>query len=184
MENNNTPSSPQAPTGAVMDVQPPKNGQSSTQVAEKPEVTGTPVVVETPTAAEVTEQPAAPAEETNQAEITANDNPTPATADSQPTENNPLAIDSAAHTHKSNVPVAAIALAVLIAIVLIGITVFAYIRTKNDGAATTTKTNLVQPKVTTQDVDQTSTEIDGTVNKVDDTKDFAGEDLTDKALGL
>lgn len=197
MEDNSNPNSP----GGVMDVQPPKNGGTPpTAVAERPESPSAPASTDTPSVLpdDTTTPVAEEAKPINVTDDNTNEEVAPTTTempenpsaasstqDGQSPTDNPLAIDTEAHPHKSGAPVVAVILAIVIALVLTAITVFAYLRTKDDTASTKSPSaNTVQPKVSAQDVDQTSADIDSTINSVDDVKDFAAEDLTEKSLGL
>lgn len=104
------------------------------------------------------------------------------------TESNPLAIPPVLPP-KSGKPILVIAVAVIVAIGLAGLVVFTFMKTKSDtgnsrpnnssGAAPTTK-----PQASPADVDATTQEIEGSLNKIDDSKDFSSTDLGDKSLGL
>lgn len=83
-----------------------------------------------------------------------------------------------------------ILVAVLLAAALIGGAAFAYIQTKNKvkpadaPAATTTQTTPESTEVKGTDIDKTTTDLDATLKKVDDTKDYTTNDLSDATLGL
>lgn len=97
---------------------------------------------------------------------------------------------SAQASHKSDKPIAVIIVAVLVAMSLIAVTVFAYMKTQNDthpeANHTTTSPGGThqQAAVTPNDVDTTSKEVDQTLSSLDDAKDFPDTELSDQALGL
>lgn len=87
----------------------------------------------------------------------------------------------------SGTPVVAVVIAIVIALALAGLTVFAYLKTRNtspDTNTTTTQPSTTASKATTKDVDNTSKDMDTALSSVDDTKDFAATDISDTALGL
>lgn len=88
--------------------------------------------------------------------------------------------------HKASAPIAAIVAAVLVAIGLAAVTVYAYQKTQNDSKATITNKNTTQTEVksTAKEVDQTVKEIDDTLTTTDDAKDFPDSEITDQSLGL
>jgi uncharacterized protein HemX len=92
--------------------------------------------------------------------------------------------------HKSHPPIVAIIVAVVIALALVGVTVFAYMSSKNDTKhegddhEMTEQQSSQQSAATTTDVDDTSKEVDSTLGSVDENKDFPESELTDQALGL
>jgi hypothetical protein len=141
--------------------------------------------------APVATTPPAPVEEVKAPEVAAATEPTvsndlqPATTEAKPAEN-PMAIPPKP-AHQAHVPRGTIIVAIVVALLLAGTSIFAYLKTKDD---TTTSNNnktsqkATPAKVTTSDVSQTSQQIDDTLKTVDDTKDFEANDLGDTALGL
>ncbi len=87
---------------------------------------------------------------------------------------------------KKNTPVVAIVAAVIVALVLAGITVFAYMAATN-GNEDTSKTETkqqdqhVNPAVA---IDEAVNEIDKSLNELNDVSDFSEDELTDQHLGL
>lgn len=165
-------------SGAVMDVASPKTGSIPIEVK----------VSAAPAPAEVTEAPTetvAP-EDTKSEIVTETPELAPAvtgseeSSDQPPADKNPLAIDQPPKK-KSGAPVAAIIVAIVIAIVLAGLTVYAWMKTSKKTATTTQTTTA---KVTTNDVDQAGKDVDNTLSKTNDSKDFSSADLTDQTLGL
>lgn len=199
--------------GGIMDVQPPKTvptteftpsdsvtipvteTESEASVAEP---TSAPVFEQSPVEPPPEQAPEAPAEvpvseetpPTDPAPITENSDSPPvseSTADtSAPGADNPMAID---HTQqpvahkKSGAPMAAIIVAIVIAITLAALTVFAYMKSKSDTKITSKSAPTAAAALTAADVDQAGQEMDATLQKADDTKDFANE-LNDASLGL
>ncbi len=96
----------------------------------------------------------------------------------------------AAHANpKNHPPLAAIVIAVIIAVALVGVTIFAYLSTRDathqqDDDHTAQQESTEQAAVTTTDVDDATQDVDSTLSSVDDAKDFPESDLTDQALGL
>lgn len=87
--------------------------------------------------------------------------------------------------HKASAPVAAIVAAILVAIGLAAVTVYAYQKTQNDSKAAKTNTSTqTELKSTAKEVDQTAKEIDSTLTTTDDAKDFPESEITDQSLGL
>ena len=96
------------------------------------------------------------------------------------------------HGHKpphSGMPIMAIAIAVVVAIVLAGLVVFAYTRNSSGDIDRKDTTGIYQPitekpQATTADVDETNKEIDAGLEKANDTADFPESELSDASLGL
>lgn len=150
-------------TGAVMDVQPPK--PTSTTIAPADSSAQTPVATEPE--AEKTEE-------------------TPAQEVVKETPASPLAVPLGDKTaHHGRVPVTAMAIAGIVAVSLIGLTVFAFQKTNStkSAAPTAQKTTPVN-SIKSSDVDQVSTDVETAVQGIDDTKDFTTNDLSDAFLGL
>lgn len=87
--------------------------------------------------------------------------------------------------HKSGAPVFAIIAAVLVAIGLAAITVYAYMETQKDNKPATTQTNTQEDDAAadSQAVDDTSKEIDKALEASDEA-DFPEDELTDQNLNL
>lgn len=92
---------------------------------------------------------------------------------------------------KSGKPIAAIIAAIIIVIALIGVSVFAFVKTsQKKPVKQTTKTSTETKKttkteVTADDVSSTSKDIDTEINKTNDAKDLpTSESVNDQSLGL
>ncbi len=176
-----TSTAPVAVEGGVMDVKPPSSSDASAvdvRVETGASTETAPVVTEEPvTAADtISDESEAPV---GDATPTKGTEPDPK---SEPGNDNPMAIPPApAGTHKG-APKAAIVVAVIIALALAALTVFAYMKTKNDSKQSVN--DRASSSVTASDVDQASKDLDTSLNKADDTKDFPESDLTDQNLGL
>jgi uncharacterized protein HemX len=195
---NTKPASP-TPSKPVMDVQPPK----------PPVVPSAPSVVDSPaTAPAVTpeaDEPASPApvvseEKVNSVAPTAdtgvsNNEDVPAAPAPSPAEDTaPKAADASpmaippTPVHHARVPRGTIIVAIVVALLLAGTSVFAYLKTKDSTITSdqnkTQTQDTATPKVTTSDVNQTSQEIDDGLKTIDESKDFGTSDLTDSTLGL
>ncbi|HTE58685.1 MAG TPA: hypothetical protein VK694_08170 [Verrucomicrobiae bacterium] len=185
----------------VMDIQRPR---PQAPLASRPAPAS--VKVETP-AAPADEEPAfIPADEES-APTPVVDTPPPnkrpniieqaAAADAKAAADNPAATHDphqqmlAAHASKKGRPVAVIVVAVLIALVMAGLTAFAYMKTKDS-----TKTTGDHPSqqsaapeethtqgATTADVDSASKEVDSAA-AANEAADIPESDLTDQTLGL
>lgn len=114
--------------------------------------------------------------------------PAPAAA-SQPAASTPTAtpaVSTPTSPHKKGkTPFGVMFVAVLVGLGLCGLTVFAYLKTKdaptvrdNQNAATT------QQKASAKDVDETTKGIDESMKSLDDAADFNDADLSDSNLGL
>lgn len=157
MDPKTTPQQP-APNGPVMDVQRPR----PVAVAPAPApIAQAPAVVEAP--AEASSETAIPSG------VSQATNPVSTTPPAKP-------------KNKSSLPVALIAIVVVVVGALSAIAVFAYTKTKEPvGQADSAK-----PAVTTasQEAETASTEIDNSLKSIDDTTDFGDADLSDSSLGL
>lgn len=103
----------------------------------------------------------------------------------KPVQPNP---DVSLHKH-GKTPVVAIVVALIIALGLAGLTVFAYMKNKNSvkpeyDATTQQPTVAKTTPATTSDVDATTKEVDTTLQEIDNAEDFADASLTDATLGL
>lgn len=76
--------------------------------------------------------------------------------------------------------------AALLVLALVGGGAFAYWQSSNKTtpSASTNNTTQTEKKVTADDVNKVSTDLDTSLKKIDDTKDFSTTDLADAALGL
>ncbi len=85
-------------------------------------------------------------------------------------------------------PKGAVIAAIVIFLLLAGLSVFAYMKTKNKTESVADKpaatTPAVQSAVTPQDVDKTNEELDKSLNNASDASDINQTDLSDRALGL
>jgi uncharacterized protein HemX len=161
-----------------MDIQPAK----STPIVPIVEAAGDP-----PADEEVKEEASQPTEtadaEETPAETTDAAKPE---ASEKAEEKNPFAVPDMPHK-KTGTPIAAIAIAILVAVGLAGVTVYAYMKTQNETKSPyeTGSQQTEQPaSVTPADVDSTSKEIDDAVNSIDDSKDLPENELSDQSLGL
>jgi hypothetical protein len=85
----------------------------------------------------------------------------------------------------SNKPIGAIITAIVIALILAALTVFAFIKTSNTIEPITNGSDTNnQSSATPADVDETIKNIDESLNSVDDTQDVNNEGLSDPSLGL
>ncbi len=80
----------------------------------------------------------------------------------------------------------AIVVAVVVAIGLAGLVIFAYMQSQNSDTIerSDTQTLTEKPLASVTDVDTASQEIDSELQKADDEADFAATDLEDDTLGL
>ncbi len=95
------------------------------------------------------------------------------------------------HAHaKRSAPVAAIIIAIIVAVGLAGMVVFAYMQNKDSGDIKRSDTPansqavVEKPQASVSDVDSTTQEIDSGLQKADDAKDFSATDFSDASLGL
>lgn len=103
---------------------------------------------------------------------------------------NPLAISKDTH-RKSNLPVAEILIAIVVALALAGLVVYVYSQSKNSqqtdkNSKTTTSESAIiaKPQASTTDVDTTTQEVDQSLEQLNDSSDFSSSDLSDSSLGL
>ena len=188
MDDRETKTAEPARSIPVMDVQPPKAAEPETFVAIAPEettessqvpITSNDTTQDAPFDGEVSEEPK-----------------TDELSDQAPTQpeapllgaTSPMAITPAnAGPAKGKASVAAIVAAILIALVLSGATIFAYLKTKDQAVVVPMKAVTPasqQTAVTATDVQQASTELDESLKAIDENKDFASSDLDDTTLGL
>lgn len=86
---------------------------------------------------------------------------------------------------KHGAPVAAVVVAIIIALGLIGVAVFAYMKShKHTPAPATTAAPAAPAAVSATDVDNAGKTVDSNLQKADDAKDFPTTDLSDTSLSL
>lgn len=106
---------------------------------------------------------------------------------STPTDPNPMAIPAHAG-QKSNGPVVAIVVAIVVALALGGLVIFTFSKTKDNSAKTNSSAGpapvVSKPLASPADVDTTTQELEASLSKIDEDKDFSSEELSDKSLGL
>lgn len=164
--------------------EPPPEEVAVSDVTE--EASNTSEAAET-TAAESTETSnhVSTADEPNPSESTnpTSETPPPATHEHDATATPPA-------PHKKGKPVLVIAIAIVVALGLAALVVFTFMKTKKDTVGTnktansTTTQTAAKPLASPADVDSTSKELETSLSKVDDSKDFSSADLSDKSLGL
>ena len=93
--------------------------------------------------------------------------------------NKPLKAPKAGKT-----PIGVILVAILVGLSLCGLTVFAYMKTKDTPVTNNGQNTQTQQKATSGDVDDTTDGIDESLKSVDDAQDFNDTDLSDTNLGL
>ena len=198
-ESGNVPAPEGVVVGGIMDLKPPV----------KPGVTG-PVPAGTPAVQSETvaqEPVAAPAPEAPSDVVTSSPSaPTPpaapqaasrpglsadllARAKKEVENKSPDSPDPKSAHHKKkkgNVPTAAIVVAVLVALILSGAAVFAYLKTKDgqNKVPTVVNTTNEPAAATTEDVDEVTKEIDKVINETDADKDLPESELSEQTLGL
>lgn len=153
---------------ATNDVQPAEEEKSETAADESPGVQQAPPEETPADAGATTPEVAAPADDASSPPQT----PVPTTAQ---------------NGDKHHSPYGAVVAAVVIAVLLAGLTVFAYLKTSGNKTATGTNkssTQAVPAPVTSNEVDQTNSQIDDAMKSANDTEDFGSTDLSDSALGL
>ena len=180
-------------TGKVMDVQAPAAPAQAAAAPVTPSEPTTdsvavePTTTEAPSAdsstgeasnAEPTTEPATPAAEA------ATDAATPPAdnAGNKPALGTPVG-DKTPHHHSA--PLGPIIVAVIVALVLGGLTVYA-LKTKNPAAPTanTASTSKTATTVKSSDVSKTSDDVDSSLKQVNDTQDFNSNDLSNATLGI
>lgn len=111
-------------------------------------------------------------------------------ADAKPEDNESDKPKPPVHGSGKKAPKAVIAVAIVVAIGLIGLSIFAYMKTQDESPATgNTDTtthedgdNHAEP-ATANDVDAATKQVDAALEPVDET-DFSESELTDQSLGL
>lgn len=83
----------------------------------------------------------------------------------------------------SKTPIGVILLAIIVGLSLCGLTVFAYMKTK-DTPKINDQSSQTQQKATSGDVDDTTKGVDESLKSVDDAQDFNESELSDTNLGL
>lgn len=109
---------------------------------------------------------------------------TPPAAEPQTAPPAPEAAQPLKPPKKGKTPVGVILVAVLTAISLSVLTVFAYMKTKDNPQIKNDQQSQTEQKATTGDVDDTTKGIDESLKSMDDTADFNDTDLSDSNLGL
>lgn len=182
------PSTPTPPRRPVMDIQAPRPSaapsQPSVPVTESPAPTPTPAPVEAPQSVEPQKPGLSP-------ELLAEAQKATGTAPDDKS-NDPHHKLLAAHAQKHHAPRLAIALAIIIAIALAGLTVFAYMQTQNkthtngdDGhSQNESTTQQTTPAATESNVDDASKSVDEAINAGDESKDIPESGLSNQSLGL
>ena len=205
MEDKDTNPAPRPSTPVsrpVMDVQRPVARPPLTTVGEDPKP-----VVEAPVAVEPDKTPEAPVVPTEAPADTSTAKPSfdvaAAMAEANKTPSGAAAPDAkdaqaahaqadhllAAHSKKGHKPIIPIMIAVVVALVLGAVTVFAYLKTQShtkgggDVTDTMTHTETQTPAVTSEDVDAADKAVD-TAAGANDATDMPESDLSDATLGL
>lgn len=90
------------------------------------------------------------------------------------------------HEPHKGAPTVAIVIAIIVAIGLAGVVIFAYMQSRNSDTIERTDTQSLteKPQASVTDVDTASQEIDSELEKANDSTDFAANDLDDSTLGL
>lgn len=113
-------------------------------------------------------------------------------ASSNPTGAKPLEAAKptpGAHAPHSGAPIAAIAIAIIVAAALAAVVIFSYMKARNSDNikrtdTTSTQTVTDKPQASVADVDATDQELDSELEKANDDADFAATELDDSTLGL
>ncbi|CAN5680412.1 hypothetical protein BH23PAT1_BH23PAT1_3270 [soil metagenome] len=174
-DQNNKPTQPN--NGQFMDVQPPK--------PESREPVGAPPVSDTPAPAPATpnpitddSQPSAQSPQIEPADTKA-DGPVEPVSDVSP-----LAISehvSAKKSHKSRLPVI---VAIVVALGLAGLGVFAYMQSQNSDNLPLAPAAVQEEPTAEEELDQAVKEVDQAIEATDGAADFPEEDLSDPTLGF
>lgn len=150
-----------------------ESAQSSDAPADEP--TGEPVPASDEGAADLA---AAPAEQT--------DKQSPLAASPLAIANNQPA--APAVKSKSGLPIGVVVIAIIVCLVLGGLSVVAYMKTNKDtttkSSNTPTTATPVTTKATTADVDTVTKEVDSVLSASDETTDFPANEMSDASLGL
>ena len=171
-----------------MDTNPPKNQDdvNATDPASS-QPAGPPAVSNPPVGAEITPaQPAAAPETVAPAEPPVESPAEPVSSPPAPAETAsaaPAAVPASVKpAHSSNKPMGAIVAAIVIALLLAGLSIFAYLKTRNAVQPISGTNRSSGTPATPQDADKTSEELDKTLGTIDN-QDM-GSDLSDSAIGL
>lgn len=108
--------------------------------------------------------------------------PKPAASATNPATQAPAGAKSLKAPKTSKTPVGVILVAIIVGLSLSGLTVFAYMKTKDTPPVK--QNTQSQQKATSGDVDDTTKGVDESLKSVDDTQDFNDSDLSDTNLGL
>jgi hypothetical protein len=190
------------PADKFMDIQSPgdQNQSEGSETSEEPisvPVTSTPDPVspedvalssEDQTVAEAPVEPAATNIQVSDGDAKATDTLAPEHASSE----TPGSADShhATPEHSHTPHLVAVLVAIVITIGLSGAVIATFIKSKNDSklggdtSSTNSQTTVAKPLASPADVDQTTSDIDKSLNSVDDATDFAATDISDESLGL
>ena len=205
----------QPPTGRFMDIQNTGDGQAAPVTIEttEAEVSATPVnedVAISPEGqlSELPTPPTSPEQQTGEPQAAATniavsdgsvaDAPaeTPLVEEgqmqsSEQSDEKPAEPEHPQMPHKSSgAPVAAIVIAIIVALALCGLVVFAFFKAKNDTklggdtSSSNSQTTVTKPQASPTDVDQTTSSIDQSLNSANDATDFSATDISDQSLGL
>ena len=191
MDDKNDKSTPTRP--GVMDVQRPSRAAQASTPSPAPESPAPIEPVEAP--AETPAETAPPAEDKPPTFDAA---AAQAEADKMPHQDNADPKDPhakadhllAAHAQKKHHPKMPIVIAAIVALVLAGLAVMAYMNGKHSTKGTGDDHNTTQEHqpsmtpATTQDVDDANKDVDQTTNSVDDAADMPEAELNDQSLGL
>ncbi len=128
-------------------------------------------------AAENTDNSPENSDQNNSSSIPAADNPI------QNHQNDGTAAASAQSQHKSGAPIVTIVAAILVAIGLAAITVYAYMQQQPKTAEPSTTTQSTTPTVSEDEVNQADADVDEALKSADEV-DFVESELTDQSLGL
>jgi hypothetical protein len=85
---------------------------------------------------------------------------------------------------KAKTPIGVIIVAVIVALSLSALTVFAYLKTKDSPSVKDNQKSQAQDRASAGDIDDTTNGVDEGLKSLDDTKDFNDSDLSDTNLGL
>lgn len=208
---NEPKASSQPPTGRFMDVQPPATtaaqatnpGSVEPQVAISPDGQLTPSAETAPSPEPAQEVvPAPPTDQTPVEQQSSTDQLPP--ADTQTPLDRPQqsadTIQPATTEHpplpkkSSNLPLAAVLVAITITLGLSGLVIMMYFKSKNDtiggsgnattAAPTNSQPTVAKPQASPADIDQVTAEIDESLSAIDEAADFSADAISDKTLGL
>lgn len=166
-----------------------ESGAAAVEVAEKQDVV--PVAIAPNKEPENKPEELIPGLNTKPSSDSFNETPRPSLTDTRATVKKPETDDQPLQTKPSKQPTkkgkgAAIFVAILFALALIGGAGYAYWQKKNEQrtpAANTTQESTKSP-AKADDVEKVSNDIDESLKKIDDTKDYQESDLSDETLGL